>query len=239
MIRTALAMLVATLTPGGPARAEAGDSAGPSPTASAGVLIPELCTVPRCFQIHPSTVMANAVPSHAAKYNVTIAGSGGPIGGAAVQLRMIAPGDTLTCWCSGLPGPRPYVFLQSTNSAGVARFVIGGGGCIQYGLAAIPGTNDYAGEAYADGIRLQEFGVVSSDVVDATGRRATDTPRWNPTGVCGAGLTDAVEHTGPLSTVTFEWCTDFNCDNATGVADAVIVTPFLAGAASCGGSSGP
>jgi hypothetical protein len=209
------------------------------PARAAGVLVPELCTVPRCFQIHPSTTIANAVPSNAAKYNVTIVGTGGPIGSASIQIRMIAPGDTLACWCSGLPGPRPYVFQQSTNGAGVARFVIGGGGCLEYGLAAIPGNLDYAGEVFADGIRLQEFGVVSSDAVDATGRRATDTPRWNPAGACAAGLTDAVEHTGPLANVTYDYCSDLNCDNATGASDAVILTPFLAESASCSGASGP
>jgi hypothetical protein len=207
--------------------------------ASANVPVPELSTVPRCFQLHPSTTLANSVPSNAAKYNVTILGTGGPINAAAVQVRMISPGDTLACWCNGLPGPRPYVFQQSTNASGVARFVIGGGGCIQYGLPAIPGTLDYAGEVFADGVRMQEFGMVSSDAVDNAGRRATDSPRWNPAGTCAAGLADAVEHTNPLATSNYDYCTDFNCDNASGASDAVIVTPFLAGAASCAGASGP
>jgi len=207
--------------------------------ASANVPDPATSTVPRCFQLHPSVALANSVPANAAKYNVTILGSGGPINAAAVQVKMITPGDTLVCWCSGLPGPRPYVFSASTNALGVARFVIGGGGCIQYGLAAIPGTLDYAGEVFADGVRMNEFGTVSSDAVDNAGRRATDTPRWNPAGTCAAGLADAVEHTNPLATNTYDYCTDFNCDNNSGASDAVIVTPFLAGAASCVGASGP
>jgi hypothetical protein len=207
--------------------------------ASANVPVPELSTVPRCFQLHPSTTIANLIPANAAKYNVTILGTGGPINAAAVQIRMITPGDTLACWCNGLPGPRPYVFQQSTNGAGVARFVIGGGGCIQWNLGAIPGGQDFAGEVFADGVRMQEVGLVSSDAVDAAGRRATDTPRWAPGGTCAAGLGDAVEHTNPLATNTYDWCTDFNCDNNSGASDAVIVTPFLAGAASCAGASGP
>jgi len=119
----------------------------------------------------------NSAPAHAAKYNVTILGAGGPINGAVVQVRMIAPGDTLACWCDTPVGPRSYVFQQVTNSSGVARFIIGGGGCIQYDLAATPGNLNYAGEVYADGVRMQEFGVVSSDAVDTAGRRATDTPQ--------------------------------------------------------------
>jgi len=224
------ALAAVALSAAGPA--SAGGSADPG-------LLPELCTVPRCFQMHPSTAIANAIPNHGAKYNVTIVGSGGPVASSAIQIRMITAGDTLACWCNGLPGPRPYVFQQSTNTMGQARFVIGGGGCVQYGLASIPGTIDYAGEVYADGVRMQEIGIVSSDAVDAAGRRATDTPRWNPGGSCGAGISDAVEHTGPLANDLYDWCTDFNCDAATGVADAVIVTPFLAGAASCPGTSGP
>ncbi|HEX7880642.1 MAG TPA: hypothetical protein VF720_14600 [Candidatus Eisenbacteria bacterium] len=221
------------------ALAAGGTEPQPRSNEAGNVLLPELCTVPRCLQIHPSTLIANALPNHGAKYNVTIVGNGGPIASANIQIRLLTPGDTLACWCNDTPGPRPHVFSQSTNVQGQARFVIGGGGCIEYGLAAIPGVLDYAGEVFADGIRLQEFGVVSSDAVDNAGRRATDSPRWNPAGTCGAGITDAVEHTGPLGNNSYDWCSDFNCDSATGAADAVIVTPFLAGAASCPGTSGP
>jgi len=200
---------------------------------------PGLCDIPRPFQIHSSTALTNAVPSHAAKYNVLILSTGGPINASSVEIRMTIPGDTLTCWCDGQVGPRPYVFRERTNAAGIARFVVGGGGCIEYGLLAIPGHLDYVGEVFADGVRLQEIGLVSSDVVDNAGRRATDSPRWSPAGACAAGLADAVEHTTALSTNTYDWCTDFNCDNDAGVSDAVIVTPFLAGAAYCSGASGP
>jgi hypothetical protein len=86
---------------------------------------------------------------------------------------------------------------------------------------------------------MAEFGTVSPDAVDAAGRLPTSTPAlWNPAGMCATGLADAVQHTSPLSTATYEWCTDINCDNAVGVADAVILTPFLAGAASCTGDAG-
>jgi hypothetical protein len=201
--------------------------------ASANVPVPSLSNVPRCLQLHPT-----AGPL-AAQYKVTILGTGGPINAAAVQIRMITVGDTLVCWCNTPSGPRPYVFQQSTNGSGFAAFTILGGGCIQYGLAAIPGSLDYAGEVYADGVRMQEFGTVSSDAVDNTGKRATDAVRWNPAGVCAAGLADAVEHTNPLALAQYDYCTDFNCDNATGLADGTIVTPFLSGAASCAGASGP
>lgn len=201
--------------------------------ASANVPVPALSNVPRCLQLHPT------VGPVAAQYKVTILGTGGPINASAVQVRMITVGDTLACWCTPQVGTRPYVFSATTNAAGFAAFAIKGGGCIQYGLAAIPGNLDYAGEVFADGIRMQEFGTVSSDAVDNTGKRATDSPRWNPGGTCAAGLADAVEHTNPLALAAYDYCTDFNCDNASGATDAVIVTPFLSGAASCVGTSGP
>lgn len=207
--------------------------------ASANVPVPSLSDVPRCLQLHPTA------GTEAAKYQVTILGTGGPINGAVVQVRMITVGDTLVCWCNTPAGPRPYVFQQTTAVGGIppvagyAAFQILGGGCIQYGLAAIPGGLDYAGEVFADGIRMQEFGTVSTDAVDNTGKRATDAVRWNPAGFCSAGLADAVEHTNPWALAQYDWCSDFNCDNVTGLTDATIGTPFLSGAASCAGSSGP
>jgi hypothetical protein len=121
----------------------------------------------------------------------------------------------------------------------VATFNIRAGGCIQLGLTAIPGPNDFAGEIFSDGVKMQEFGVVSPDAVDASGRLPTNTSSlWDPAGTCATGLADAVRHTTPLATAVYDWCTDINCDNAVGVADAVILTPFLAGAASCPGDAG-
>lgn len=202
--------------------------------ASAAVPVPSLSNVPRCLQLHPA-VSANP----GSKYNVTILGTGGPINAAVVQIRMITVGDTLVCWCNTPAGPRPYVFQQSTNISGVTAFTILGGGCIQYGLGAIPGTLDYAGEVFADGIRMQEFGTVSSDAVDNSGRRATDSPRWNPAGVCAAGLADAVEHTSPLQSAIYDWCTDFDCSGSVALADGIIMTPFISAGSSCAGASGP
>jgi hypothetical protein len=202
--------------------------------AYANVPDPTLSTVPRCVGVSPSGALA---------YRVTIVGSGGPINASRVEIRFNIPGDTLLCWCSVTPDPGPvpatHSFFANTTIAGVATFNIRAGGCIQYGLAAIPGASDIAGEIFADGVKMQEFGTVSPDAVDNSGRLPTTTASlWDPAGTCATGLADAVQHTTPLSTATYDWCTDINCDNACGVADAVILTPFLAGAASCAGNAG-
>ena len=155
-------------------------------------------------------------------------------------MRFITVADTLICWCSPRPTPRPPSFFSNTNASGIATFNIAAGGCIESGLAAIPGSNDIAGEIFADAVKMREFGTVSPDAVDSAGRLTTSTPSlWDPAGNCSVGLADAVQHTTPLATAVYEWCTDINCDHSCGVADAVILTPFLAGAATCVGDAGP
>ena len=196
--------------------------------------VPELSTVPDCVTLSPTGALA---------YKVTIIGTGGPVNASRIEIRFNVPGDTLTCWCSTVvdPGPVPvtHSFFANTNSSGEATFFLRGGGCIERNLAAIPGNADYAGEVFADGVKFAEFGTVSPDAVDNAGRLPTSTlSLWDPAGACATGLSDAVQHTTPLSTAVYEWCTDLNCDNAVGVADAVLLTPFLANAASCAGNAG-
>ncbi len=205
-----------------------------TPAAGAGpcsVPDPGYSTVPNCLGISPDGSLA---------YTVTIAACNGPIAAAAVQLRFTTVGDTLICWCATVPGPRPRVFSATTNANGVATFNIAAGGCIQYNLAAIPGPLKFAAEVFADGIKYQECGTVSPDAVDAAGRLPTNTQSlWDPAGVCATGLSDAVKHTTPLATATYNWCTDLNCDLVVGLSDATLLTPYLASSSSCIGDAGP
>lgn len=203
--------------------------------ASANVPVPGLSNIKRCLPISPNTTIASAAGF---VYRATVIGEGGPVASSIVDVKFQTQGDTIVCWCSPR-GSKPAVFTATANGSGVATFNIAAGGCIQYGLAAIPGTNDFAGEVFADGVRMKEFGTVSPDAVDGAGRRATDLPRWIPGGTCAAGLADATEHTTPLATAVYDWCTDLNCDNTVGASDAVLVTPFLSAGASCVGVSGP
>jgi hypothetical protein len=51
---------------------------------------------------------------------------------------------------------------------------------------------------------------------------------------------DAVFHTTPLAggPPAYDYCTDMDGDGVAGAIDAIILTPFLAGAVSCAGDAG-
>lgn len=199
--------------------------------AIANVPVPELSTVPVCAPMSPNGALV---------YQVRIVGTGGPINAARVNVLFNTVGDSLVCWCSTnpyVPGS-PHSFFANTNASGFATFNLRGGGCVEYNLAAIPGDKNYAGEVFADFVKMQEIGTVSPDAVDNAGRVATDTPVWNPGASCAVGLSDAVKHTTPLATSAYSWCTDINCDKLVSLSDATILTPFLAQATSCAGGAG-
>lgn len=179
-------------------------------------------------------------PDGALTYTVRIVCPGGPLVGSTVNVLFNVVGDSLVCWCNTAPYTPgvPHSFFAITNGAGFATFNFRGGGCVEHGLPAIPGNNNFAAEVFADFVKLQECGVVSPDAVDNSGRVATDTPVWNPGANCAVGLADGVRHTPALSTATYAWCTDINSDHSVTLADAVILTPFLAAATSCPGGAG-
>ena len=200
--------------------------------ASANVPVPELSTVPACVPIAPNGGLV---------YTVRIVGTGGPINASRVNVLFNAVGDSLVCWCTaqgGYVAGTPHSFFANTNGSGIATFNLFGGGCVENQLAAIPGDRNYAGEVFADFVKMQEFGTVSPDAVDNAGRVSTDTPVWNPGGICATGLSDAVKHTTPLATAVYSWCTDINCDKLVTLGDATTLTPFLAQAVSCAGNAG-
>ena len=200
--------------------------------ASANVPVPDLSTVPKCLPLAPNGGLV---------YSVRIVGTGGPIVASRVNVLFNTVGDSLVCWCTAQGGYNPAVphsFFANTNGSGIATFNLFGGGCIENQLAAIPGDRNYAGEVFADFVKMQEFGTVSPDAVDNAGRVSTDTPVWNPGGICATGLSDAVKDTTPLATAVYSWCTDINCDKLVTLGDATTLTPFLAQAVSCAGNAG-
>jgi hypothetical protein len=191
---------------------------------------PGLSNVPECIPVTPNGALS---------FRVTIVGTTGPIDQSVVEVRFTAVGDTLVCWCSSNSGPRPRSFFGTTNILGIANIFISGGGCIEKGLSGIPGPDDYAAEVFADGIKMQECGVVSPDAVDATGRLVTDGHGADGTGYCSVGLSDAVRYTDRIGQNIYDWCSDLNCDGAVGIADGVIFTDYAAFATFCSGRSGP
>ena len=194
-----------------------------------------LSTIPQNIGLSPTGTLP---------YTVTIIGvTGQPMQNASIEIRFNAPGDTLTCWCSDVPDPGPFPavhsFFASTNTQGEAVFNIRGGGCIQLGLLSIPGSDKFAAQVYINGFYASECGTVSPDAVDNAGCLPTSSSSlWDPAGMCSTGLADAVQHTTPLATSSYSWCTDINGDRVCSVSDAVILTPFMASAASCIGNAG-
>jgi hypothetical protein len=193
---------------------------------------PELSTVPDVIPVAPNGGMT---------YQVTIAGSGGPIASSQVEIRFTTVGDTLVCWCNTEPGPLPRKRFAATNGSGVASFNLRAGGCVELGVD-IPGAANFPAEVYADGIKMQECGIVSSDVVDDNGKKATDFPNiWDPAGNCKTGVGDATFHTTPIAggPPAYDYCTDFFGDGDVDVNDASFLTPFIAqGTANCVGNAG-
>jgi hypothetical protein len=194
---------------------------------------PSLSNVPDVIPVAPNGGLT---------YQVTIVGSGGPINASQVEVRFAVAGDTLVCWCTSEPGPSPRKRFAVTNGSGVATFNLRAGGCIE--LGNIPdafGPIDYVAEVFADGVKMAECGVVSPDVVDGNGKKATDVPtNWDPNGSCAVGVGDAVFHTTPIAggPAAYDYCTDIDGDGVAGGIDAIILTPFLAGSTSCAGDAG-
>ena len=207
----------------------------PLPAFSRDICIPT-GTIPHCLLLSPVGSL---------EYRVTILWGHWPncgptpAQGVVVDIVFNQVGDTLACYCSSNVGPRPRRFRAITDALGQAVFHIAGGGCAALGDPEFPGPLKYAAEIFTDGVRVKELGIVSPDVVDNAGRRALESPSWDPAGTCAVGLADAVEHTGPISDGFYSWCSDMNCDNQVSIADAVLMTPSLADAASCSGDAGP
>lgn len=90
------------------------------------------------------------------------------------------PFAKLVCWCATspyVPGA-PHSFFAFTGVNGIATFNIAGGGCVERGLAAIPGPNSIAAEVFPDFVKVGECGVVSPDAVT----RGTDGQAERPGG---------------------------------------------------------
>jgi hypothetical protein len=201
--------------------------------AGAKCLDPSLSVIPECIPITPDGSL---------EYTVTILCPWGPVPDACVSIEFTQEADDLLCWCepplvqhSCFPQvvDPPHRFAALSDANGQATFVIRGSGCLEKDDPAIPGTDKIAARVYVDGVLFRECGVVSPDFMDGAGRSATDTPSWDPEGVCAVGLTDGVGFTMPIANGTWTWCADLNGDGSVGLSDATILTPSVANAISC------
>jgi len=170
---------------------------------------------------------------------IYVEGTQGPVNGATVELHISPFADPLICWCAANGNPADAAILPqahpvisgTTDINGNVSFVVLGGGCVDPARLG----NVVVG-VFADGILLAEIGINSPDAIDAFGAFPTD-PGYVFTADCETGLSDAVFHTGPISTALPEFCTDFNGDGDVGGPDAVLVTPSITTGASC--TAGP
>ncbi len=183
-------------------------------SALANIPDPGLSTIP--------TVVVS--PSGTLDYSVNIVGQLGPMNTATVELIWSAEADSLMCWCTGENHP---LITSTTDPSGTAVFNIAAGGCLDPSLL----SGGIAVEVFANGFKMAEVGVVSSDLVDGSGIRATQ--GWNPAGSCAVGLSDASAHTNAFATGIYDFCSDINSDLTVSLDDAVILTQPITDGLSC------
>jgi hypothetical protein len=155
-------------------------------------------------------------PQATMQYTVYVAETGNlPIDSALVEIVFSTEGDSLTCWCLGEAHPLIQAY---SDINGEANFYIAGGGCINPDSVLAPPPV----QVFANGILLDEVGVVSPDMVDDGGLLPTQ--GWAPGLSCAVGVSDAVKFTAPITTGTWEFCSDIDSNGAVDVTDAVLIT---------------
>jgi hypothetical protein len=202
----------------------------------AGLPDPSLSTVPPIMMVPNNSQSVSTQAVNSLGYTVTVVGQQGPVANAVVQITFSPQAEDLIAWCNGLDGaptsPRPLT--ATTDGAGQATFRISGGGCI------VPGqVTPWTAEVSANGVVLRtDAAIISMDAVNTVGQTTavSGTSNCDPQGAgfeTRVGLSDAVFHTGPFATGTFNPCSDFTGDNVISTADAVIATQFITDSNSC------
>lgn len=183
-------------------------------SATAGIPDPALSDVPNVA----------ASPSGALEYIVTVNSSAGPVDGAVVTIVFGTEAEGLACWCAGQTHPE---ISSVANSSGEASFFIAAGGCLDPSEL----TGSPAIEVFANGVKLAEVGMVSSDAVDNSGTFPWN--GWNPGGTCEVGISDGVLHTTPIASGGSDFCSDIDSDGQVALSDAVLLTADISTGAAC------
>ena len=179
----------------------------------------------------PGTITVTGDGSFA--YTVVVRGPQGPVASANVEVRFGAEATLVVPFCTG----QATQLSATANGAGSASFFVAGGGCVSED--AWDADLDLGGiaicQVFADGILLGQIDVNSPDAVDGAGLLATDAPNFDPLGNTIVNISDAVVHTGPIVNQLDEFCSNFTepFDDAVGIGDATIVTPYILGAVGC------
>lgn len=176
---------------------------------------PAHCTVPNVLYD----------PFGAFTYVVTVRdASDNPLAGVTVELDFSTAADTIVCWCPGQVHP---IISAVTDSQGQASFNIHAGGCIDPAYVGPPTI-----DVYADTTLLADVGAVSPDAVDVAGLFPWE--GWSTGGECYVGLSDAVQHAGPISIRSYSFCTDLDSDGRVSLLEAVYVTAPIQRGDYCG-----
>lgn len=146
--------------------------------------------------------------------------------------------------CPGPPNAATvYQYILPSGQSHVSMELFAGGGCLpanhsscSSGFPTEPVAVVLSINYFQNGMLVCDAGyipVVSPNITDWQGRRMCGTPAWSACGVALVGLTDAVAFTPALSTANYDRCVDMNGSLSVNVADAVILTPYLAYAVQC------
>jgi hypothetical protein len=202
--------------------------------------VPPVLIMPNNPNLLPPPVGPNSLG-----YTVEVIGNQGPVNNALVEvdfshaawLRIAKcnAGDGSSVFCGGIvaqpttPAPH-YICTATTGIDGKATFQISGGACI---LATA--VNPYTVEIRANGVVLaNDITILSPDVVNDNGQTSAQTQTSNCLlGQTSTGLSDAVFHTSHFSGATFNRCSDFNDNDISDLADAVIATQSLTSGNAC------
>jgi hypothetical protein len=208
-----------------------------------------LSSVPDAINLSPGIRYAS---NPIGGYTVHVEGALGPVSGSFVEVEVSPDADVLVSWCQAgtWGGAQVHPVLTGfTDANGNKTFTYFGGSCLD--------PNDFFGATFiaqvrADGIVLDEPFINSPDVVNSSGKKATDEP---PTGgikrcdlvasvnVSQVSLSDAVFHTRPIKLGLREACSKFTPDAGSaprltfsgpvGVSDAVFLTPYIKNGNKC------
>ena len=119
-------------------------------------------------------------------------------------------------------------FTAMADAAGNAIFHIVGGGCWDPGEISTAGSLI---QVQVDGQTVAFVGVRSPDWVDSSGLSPWEL--WCEIDEATVGLGDATAFTEPLRTGVYTFCVDLDDNGIAGLPDAVMVTDYITGGATC------
>jgi hypothetical protein len=213
--------------------------------AYANVPSPTLSNVPDAITLSPGVRYAS---NPIGGFVVHVEGPLGPVSGSFVEVEVSSDADVLVSWCQAgtWGGAQVHPILTGfTDANGNKTFTYFGGSCITVDDAPPNTFSTFISQVRADGIVLDEPFINSPDVVNSSGKKATDGNAQNPPirrcdlvaaiNVSQVSLSDAVFHTRPIKLGLREPCSKFTppFNGSVGVSDAVFLTPYIKNGNKC------